>query len=586
MNPGYAGRSELPDNLKALFRPCAMMVPDYALIAQIELFSFGFSDAAPLSVKVVASLRLSSEQLSSQFHYDFGMRAVKSILNACGRQRQILGDWEEDKICLKSLNDVNIPKFTQNDIPLFKGITSDLFPGVVLPEQDYKQLTDQMINSCKKNNVQPKEYFLDKVIQLYETMMVRHGLMVVGDPYAGKSTNINTLKEAMSTIKDDPDFVNVETHFINPKAITQNQLYGIFDIDTQEWSDGVLAIKIRDCSTSETPDRKWVVFDGPVDAVWIENMNTVLDDNKKLCLTSGAIIKLTPVMTIIFEVDDLSQASPATISRCGMVLMESNQLGHTPWITSYCTKLKALLRNEKVGVNIEKLFHYVMDLSVEFCRVNGKYPCAGNSPFLVNHVIRLIETYMEDYKPKFTDGEDILIPNDIEDKVNNALLFGIIWGIGGVLDEFSRPKFDQFLREMIDGEDVRVKYELDMGPDAEKQYPLTKIPNKLGGDYKSLFDLVFVQSEMKWISWLQTCEKYQVDKDASYLQLSIPTIDTIRMTAICDMILRSKMHCLLVGPTGTGKSIQVNKLLRENYQNEDWIYYQLGFSAQTTSAQT
>ena len=81
------------------------------------------------------------------------MRALKAILTACGRLKRELADWEEELIGLRALNDVNVPKFTSNDIPLFLGITSDLFPGVTLPVPDYKVLIEHMEISCKKQNI-------------------------------------------------------------------------------------------------------------------------------------------------------------------------------------------------------------------------------------------------------------------------------------------------------------------------------------------------------------------------------------------------------------------------------------------------
>ncbi|KAM4829514.1 dynein axonemal heavy chain 3 [Thomomys bottae] len=582
MNPGYAGRAELPDNLKALFRTVAMMVPDYALIGEISLYSMGFLDSRSLAQKIVATYRLCSEQLSSQHHYDYGMRAVKSVLTAAGNLKLKYPEEDESVLLLRALLDVNLAKFLAQDVPLFQGIISDLFPGVVLPKPDYEVFLESLNNNSNKMGLQPVPWFIGKIIQIYEMMLVRHGFMIVGDPMGGKTSAYKVLAAALADLHaaNQMEEFGVEYKIINPKAITMGQLYGCFDPVSHEWTDGVLANAFREQASSVSDDRKWIIFDGPVDAVWIENMNTVLDDNKKLCLMSGEIIQMSAKMSLIFEPADLEQASPATVSRCGMIYMEPHQLSWRPLKDSYMDTLPSSLTEEHKEL-VNDMFMWLVQPCLEFCRLYCKFVVQTSPIHLAFSMMRLYTCLLDEIKKSEEEDSELfesLTSQQIFLWLQGLFLFALVWTVAGTINGDSRKKFDLYFRNLIMGID-------DKNP-RPKSVKLTK--TNIFPERGSIYEFYFVkQGGGRWEAWTEyiTKEEENIPANAKVSELIIPTMETARQTFFLKTYLDHEIPMLFVGPTGTGKSAITNNFLLHLPKN---IYLPnfINFSARTTANQT
>ncbi len=238
------------------------------LICEIMLFSEGFTLAKSLAKKMVVLYKLAKGQLSKQHHYDFGLRALKSVLVMAGQLKRGSPDLTEDMVLMRALRDMNLPKFVFDDVPLFLGLISDLFPGLDCPRVRYPSLNDAVEDAMRENEYVLVSEQVDKVIQLYETMLTRHTTMVVGPTGGGKSVVIDMLAKAQTKLG-----VPTKLFLLNPKAVTVNELYGILDPVTRDWTDGLLSNIFREVNRpTEKKERRYIVFDGDVDAVWVENM--------------------------------------------------------------------------------------------------------------------------------------------------------------------------------------------------------------------------------------------------------------------------------------------------------------------------
>ncbi|KAL3161683.1 hypothetical protein ABBQ38_008782 [Trebouxia sp. C0009 RCD-2024] len=362
------------------------------------------------------------------------------------------------------------------------------------------------------------------------------------------------------------------------------QLYGQFDPVSHEWKDGVLAKIFRECATDPSPDRKWVLFDGPVDAVWIENMNTVLDDNKKLCLNSGEIVQMSASMNMIFEVQDLVVASPATVSRCGMVYVEPEQMGWRPLRDSWMQAELPSALTQGQRDHIFAIFEWLVDPCIAFVRRNCREVVTTADVNLPVSLMNLFSSLLGSFRPNAA-GEAPAPPAEPIKLLEGLFIFSLIWSIGATTETAGRTQFNLFFRKLLrkSVEESPDRTEFDLGPGvtiSPPEFDLKPVLPVDGGVHDYLFD----QEACDWVHWMATVPAQELPPSLTFNEIIVQTIDTVRYSYLMRLLITHGHHTLFTGATGTGKTVymtsQINALDTGVYQN-----IQTAFSAQTGANQ-
>ncbi|XP_070067151.1 dynein beta chain, ciliary [Drosophila virilis] len=521
MNPGYAGRAELPENLKALYRPCAMVVPDFALISEIMLVAEGFQEARLLARKFITLYTLCRELLSKQDHYDWGLRAIKSVLVVAGALRRDDRQRPEDQVLMRALRDFNIPKIVTDDLPVFMGLIGDLFPALDVPRKRNYEFEAVIKRSAIDLKLQPEDGFILKIVQLEELFAVRHSVFIIGFAGTGKSEVWKTLNKTYHNQKRKPHYND-----LNPKAVTNDELFGIVNPATREWKDGLFSILMRDQANLGGTGPKWIVLDGDIDPMWIESLNTVMDDNKVLTLASNERIALTKEMRLLFEIASLRTATPATVSRAGILYINPQDLGWTPFIQSWLGTRTNASEVATLNVLFDKYIPPLLDLFRS--RLKSITP--------ISDIARLQMTcFLLD---------SMLTPQNVphdcpKDWYEIYFVFSVIWGFGSPL----------FQDQIIDWRNEFSKW-------FQNEYRAVKFPSS-----GNIFSYYIHNESKKFLPWTNLVPDFELDPDLPLQSNLVNSAETTRLRFFMDTLIEADHPLMLIGPSGSGKTILMNAKL-------------------------
>jgi dynein heavy chain 1 len=587
MNPGYAGRSLLPDNLKKLFRQLAMTAPDRKLIAQVMLYAQGFRSAEPLSKKIVPLFILCGEQLSSQSHYDFGLRALKQVLISAGNikrlqlkaardamtskgetidEAEVAASIDEQTVLIQSVSETMVPKLVGDDITLLKSLMNDVFPGVKYTFSPLEGLTNKIREVCAERHLVASESFMTKILQLYGVTNLSHGLMMVGPPATGKSCSWSVLLEALRRFEGK----SAHSFVIDPKAITKDELYGFLDPTTREWTDGIFTYilrKIIDNKLNELERRQWIIFDGDVDPEWVENLNSVLDDNKLLTLPNGERLAIPPNVRIMFEVQDLNNATLATVSRCGMIWYSDDIITNDMLYEQFLNELEltalettdgssdASLKIQKAVAACIRPYFAERGMVANAITVAAElsHVMAYSNARVLNSLFAMIKSICRRIFAYDADHPDFPMDSDQMEKfTTKQFLYSVLWCFAGDGDNKNRKLMSDHLKNAVN------------------------IPLPPLGDAGLIIDFE-VTIEGDWKQWEVAEVDIEMDSGGG-TNVVIPTLDTVRHRDLLYTWLSDHLPVVLCGPPGSGKTMTLFNALRAL---PDFVVVGLNFSSAT-----
>uniref|UniRef100_A0A2K5SD28 Dynein axonemal heavy chain 17 n=1 Tax=Cebus imitator TaxID=2715852 RepID=A0A2K5SD28_CEBIM len=543
MNPGYAGRAELPENLKALFRPCAMVVPDFELICEIMLVAEGFLEARLLARKFITLYTLCKELLSKQDHYDWGLRAIKSVLVVAGSLKRGDPSRAEDQVLMRALRDFNIPKIVTDDLPVFMGLIGDLFPALDVPRKrdlNFEKIIKQSIVELK---LQAEDSFVLKVVQLEELLQVRHSVFVIGNAGSGKSQVLKSLNKTYQNLKRKPVAVDLD-----PKAVTCDELFGIINPATREWKDGLFSTIMRDLANITHDGPKWIVLDGDIDPMWIESLNTVMDDNKVLTLASNERIPLNRTMRLVFEISHLRTATPATVSRAGILYINPADLGWNPVVSSWIERRK--VQSEKANLMI--LFDKYLPTCLDKLRFGFKKITPVPEITVIQMILYLLECLLT---------EKSVPPDSPKELYELYFVFACFWAFGGAM----------FQDQLVD-------YRVEFSKWWINEFKTIKFPSQ-----GTIFDYYIDPDTKKFLPWTDKVPSFELDPDVPLQASLVHTTETIRIRYFMDLLMEKSWPVMLVGNAGTGKSVLMGDKL-DSLNTDYYLVQAVPFNFYTTSA--